>query len=285
MHPAFTVSRTSISLQGKAIPGAEDRQRKIPGFDQEVFSRSRVLCIGAGGIISQIAPTLVRKGIGGITVLDHDIVELSNLNRQRFYIEDVGNNKALALAEILQLECIAATEIRAVPLRLEEAIARGIDLSCEVAICGVDNNPARVAASRYFRAANVPVIFAGVSLNGDHGYVFVQEKQGPCIACMFPDMVNDDRYPCPGTPAIADILQAVGALAVYAVDTLLMKRSRKWNYRRINLSDGSFDGTSLVPVREGCPMLPLEGGIRRHTMLSYQPIGRWPVVCSDRQMS
>src|SRR6266852_9514807 len=98
MRPVFTASKTSISLRGKAIPGAEDRQRRIPGFDQEVFSKSSVLCIGAGGIISQIAPTLVRKGIGRITLLDGDIVEASNLNRQRFYIEDVGSNKAVALA-------------------------------------------------------------------------------------------------------------------------------------------------------------------------------------------
>ena len=49
---------------------------------------------------------------------------------------------------------------------------------------------------------------------------------GPCIACVFPDMVSDDRYPCPGTPAIADILQAVGALVVYAVDSILMERPR-----------------------------------------------------------
>jgi len=241
-------------LRGKAIPGAEDRQRKIPGFDQEVFSRSSVLCVGAGGIISQIAPTLVRKGIGGITLLDPDIVEPSNLNRQRFYIKDVGNNKALALAENLQAECITATEIRGVPFRLEEALARGVDLSCDVAICGVDNNPARVAASRYFRVMEIPVIFAAVSGDGDHGYVFVQEAEGACIACLFPDMADDDRYPCPGTPAIADILQAVGALAVYALDSLLMKRARDWNYRRISLSNGALDGASHISARQGCQM-------------------------------
>ena len=122
-----------------------------------------------------------------------------------------------------------------IPLRLEEAIARGIDLSCDVAICGVDNNPARVAASRYFRGLGDSGDLHGGQPDGDHGYVFVQDKRGPCIGCLFPDMVNDDRYPCPGTPAIADILQAVGALAVYAVDTLLMNRPRTWNYRRISL--------------------------------------------------
>ena len=102
MHPASTVSQTSIRLRGKAIAGAEDRQQKIPGFDQAVFSKSGVLCIGAGGIISQIAPTLVRKGIGRIALLDDDVVEASNLNRQRFYERDLGKNKAFALAENLQ---------------------------------------------------------------------------------------------------------------------------------------------------------------------------------------
>jgi molybdopterin/thiamine biosynthesis adenylyltransferase len=252
MRPAFTDSKTSISLSGKAISGAQDRQRKIPGFDQEIFSRSSVLCVGAGGIISQIAPTLVRKGLGRITLLDPDIVEPSNLNRQRFYIKDVGKNKALALAENLQVECIAATEIRGFAYRLEEAIALGIDLSCDVAVCGVDNNPARVAASRFLLAKGVPVIFTAVSLSADHGYVFVQETDTACIGCLFPDIVNDDRFPCPGTPAIADILQAVGALAVYAADSLIMSRPRTWNYRRVGLSDGSNDASALIPARPSC---------------------------------
>lgn len=258
MRLTFTGSRTSISLRGKAVPGAEDRQRSIPGFDQEKFSRSHVLCVGAGGIICQIAPTLVRKGTGRITLLDDDVVEVSNLNRQRFYIKDVGKNKAIALARNLQPECIVATEICGHAFRLEEAIARGIDLSCDVAICGVDNNPARVAASRYFRAKGIPVIFAAVTRDGDHGYIFVQEKDGPCIACLFPDIVTDERYPCPGTPAIADILQVVGALVVYAVDTLVMERTRLWNYRRIALSDRRSDGGSAILKRQPCELCILQ---------------------------
>lgn len=99
-----------------------------------------------------------------------------------------------------------------------------------------------------------PVIFTAVSRDADHGYVFVQDKDGPCIACMFPDMVNDDGYACPGTPAIADILQAVGSLAVYTVDTLLMDRTRTWNYRRLSLSDPSLDGGSMIVRRGSCSL-------------------------------
>lgn len=252
MPPVSTDSRTSIELRGKAVPGAEDRQRRIGGFDQEVFSSSSVLCIGAGGLISQIAPTLVRKGIGRITLLDDDIVEPSNLNRQRFYIKDLGKNKAVTLARNLQSECIVATEIRGHSFRLEDAIAREVDLSCDVAVCGVDNNQARVAASRFFRLKDIPVIFTAVSRDADHGFVFIQDGHGPCLACLFPDVVNDDRYPCPGTPAIADILQAVGALAVYAVDTLLLNRQRTWNYRRLTLSDPAQDGGSTIGIRRAC---------------------------------
>jgi molybdopterin/thiamine biosynthesis adenylyltransferase len=263
MNPVPTISQTWIKLRGSPIPGAEDRQKRIPGFDQKIFSNSSVLSIGAGGLASQITPTLVRKGIGRITLLDDDIVEESNLNRQRFYTKDVGRNKALALAQNLQPECIAATEIRGFAFRLEEAIARQIELACDVVACAVDNNPARVFASRYFRKRHVPVIFTAVSRDGDHGYVFVQDKRGPCIACVFPDMINDDRYPCPGTPAIAEILQVVGALAVYAIDTLLMDRARQWNYRCVNLPDGSFDGSMRMSERIDCPLCTENNNERR----------------------
>src|SRR5258708_7948120 len=185
-------SQTSIRLKGAVIPGAEDRQRLIPGFDQEVYSKASVVCVGAGGIISHIAPTLCRKGIGRITLLDRDIVEVSNLNRQRVYVKDIGRKKAIALAQNLQPECIAAKEICGYALRLEDAIEDAINLSCDVAICGMDNNPARVMASRFFRSNGIPVIFAAVSRDGDHGYVLVQDKNGPCIGCLFPDMANDD---------------------------------------------------------------------------------------------
>ncbi|MFY9607379.1 MAG: ThiF family adenylyltransferase [Blastocatellia bacterium] len=248
-------SQLSRSYVGQAIPGATDRQQRLVGFDQAAYSESSVVCIGAGGLISQIAPTLVRKGIGALTILDNDVVEASNLNRQRFYSKDLGRNKAYALAENLVTECVHATVLTAYPLLLEEAIDNGIDLSCDVAICGVDNNPARVEASRYFRGLKIPVIFTAVSADADHGYVLIQEASGPCFGCLFPDAVDSRTYACPATPAIADILQAVGSLAVYAIDTCLMGRPRKWNYRKIYLSDGEWDAAAVIEMRGDCSLM------------------------------
>lgn len=252
-----TVSASPLSRKyiGQAITGATDRQQRLAGFDQAVFSKSSVVCIGAGGLTSQIAPTLVRKGIGALTVLDDDIVEVSNLNRQRFYSKDLGHKKAYALAENLLPECVHTTLLTAYPILLEEAIDAGIDLRCEVVICGVDNNPARIVASRYFRSLKIPVIFTAVSADADHGYVFVQEVTGACFECLFPDALDSRTYACPATPAIADILQAVGALTVYAVDTCLMGRPRKWNYRRIYLSDEQWDTGTVISRRSDCPVM------------------------------
>jgi len=241
-----------IRLKGKSVPGAEDRQARIPGFDQRVYSQSHVLCIGAGGLIGNIAPTLCRKGIGALTVLDDDVVEPSNLNRQRFYSRDIGRNKAVALVRNLQRECIVPTRLAGYALRLEEAIEKEVDLGCDVAVCGVDNNPARIAASRHFRSLGIPVIFAAVSADADHGYVFVQAREGACFGCLFPDAANDDRFPCPGTPAIADVLQLVGALAVYAVDSCLTVRKRAWNYRSIGLPIFELDSCRWVAPLAAC---------------------------------
>lgn len=255
MAKTVSVSPLSRRYVGQAIPGATDRQQRLAGFDQAVYSRSSVVCIGAGGLISQIAPTLVRKGIGALTILDDDVVEPSNLNRQRFYAKDIGHNKAHALAENLVAECVHTTILTAYPLLLEEAIDNGIDLRGDVAICGVDNNPARIEASRYFRNLKIPVIFTAVSADADHGYVFVQERTGPCFGCLFPDAVDSRTYTCPATPAIADILQAVGALTVYAVDTCVVDRPRKWNYRRMFLSDGQWNTGIVINTRGDCKLI------------------------------
>jgi hypothetical protein len=123
-----------------------------------------------------------------------------------------------------------------------------------VAICGVDNNPGRIARAGFSVVSKIPVIFTAVSADADHGYVFIQEQTGPCFGCLFSDAIDSRTYACPGTPAIADIMQAVGAMTVYAVDTLLMYRLRSWNYRRIYLSDGEWDAATLRAARSDCSL-------------------------------
>lgn len=254
MNPISSVSQTSIQLIGKQVEGALERHHGIPGFDQERYSQAHVICIGAGGLIGGVAPGLARKGIGAITILDHDEVEVTNLNRQRFYPRDIGENKAIALARNLLPECTFATRITGLACSIQKTIGTGIDLRCDVAICGVDNNSARIAAARHFRSKGIPVIFMGVSIQADHGYVFVQDHNGPCFGCLFPDAMDDLTLPCPGTPAMAEILQIVGSLGSYAIDSLICGRRRDWQCRDIWLNTTTCGGARKIILRADCPL-------------------------------
>ncbi|HEY5177266.1 MAG TPA: ThiF family adenylyltransferase [Terriglobales bacterium] len=254
MNPISSVLQNSIKLSGNSVPGALDRHSGIAGFDQQSYSRAKVVCIGAGGLIGNVAPVLVRKGVGALAILDHDEVEITNLNRQRFYPRDIGENKAIALARNLLPECTFATRITGFASSIQKAIGTGIDLQCSVAVCGVDNNAARIVTARYFRSKGIPVIFMGVSLKADHGYVFVQDKEGPCFGCLFPDAIDDITQPCPGTPAMAEILQLVGSFGSYAIDSLICDRPRDWQYREIWLNTTTCGGARKVTLRGNCPL-------------------------------
>jgi len=252
LNPTSSVSPISIRATGVSIAGACDRQQRIAGFDQDKFSHSHVLCVGAGGLISNIAPSLARKGIGALTILDHDEVDVSNLNRQRFYARDIGLNKAIALVRNLQAECTCGTILTGYAMSLETAIHQDIDLDCGVAVCGVDNSSARVTTAQYFRKRSIPVIFTAVSADTDHGYVLIQAPDGPCVGCLFPDMDADGTVPCPGTPAIADILQLMGALVTYGLESILTGRKRSWNYRAVHLSSGEWDTATVLARKSDC---------------------------------
>jgi len=182
-------------------------------------------------------------------IFDDDRVELSNLNRQKFYRSDLSKNKAHRLAKNLAKEGFCGSTIHGHALTLQDAALQGVALTCHIAIVGVDNNPARIFASRFFGRQGIPVIFTAVSQTGNNGYVFVQEPGGPCFGCLFPDSVNDETYPCPGIPAIKDILKIVAGIVLYAVDTLLMDRKRFWNYKDMFL-DGSVPDNTWMIVRE-----------------------------------
>jgi molybdopterin/thiamine biosynthesis adenylyltransferase len=160
----------------------------------------------------------------------------------------------VALVRNLQSECVHNTNLAGYATDLESAISDGLDVQCDVAVCGVDNNPTRVAAAQFFRQQRIPVIFTAVSADADHGYVFIQRPEGPCIGCVFPDIDNDQTHPCPGTPAISDILQAMGALVTYALDALITDRKCLWNYRAIYLSTGEYDSARSVEERRNCAL-------------------------------
>lgn len=223
------------------------------GASQNALAHAHVTLIGCGGLGSELGLGLVRKGVGWLTLLDHDSVELSNLPRQFFKAEDIGSNKALALAHNLCGQATGRTLIEAQPRAFQTAIGSGASLACSLAIVGVDNGMTRLAASDHYLRLGLPVIFLAVDDQAARGYVFVQTSKpgGACFECLFPDARRDRQvHQCSG--ASIEILKIVAGIALYAVDSLLMARPRPWNYKQVFL-DGGGDGQRSISPRPGCP--------------------------------
>lgn len=224
----------------------------MPGFDQRALSRAHVTAVGAGGLNGEVGHGLVRKGIGRLTIFDHDVVELSNLARQQFTAEDLDQNKALALAHNLTRQATGRTLIEGHARSFQDALAAGVNVAGDIAIAGVDNNPTRIAVADHYLRQRTPVIFLAVDARAARGYVFVQTSRpgDPCFLCLFPD-AGEDRvvHGCAG--ASIEILKVVAGIALYAIDSLLMSRPRPWNYKEIFLDEGG-DGSRVIGARWGC---------------------------------
>lgn len=226
----------------------------MPGADPEALAQAHVALIGCGGLGSEVGHGLVRKGVGRLTLFDHDTVELSNLARQQFGPEDLGQNKALALARNLARQATGRTLIEGHARSFQDALAHGVSVDADIAVVGVDNNLTRIVAAEYYLARRTPAIFLAVDERAARGYVFVQASRpnAPCFLCLFPDAAQDQRiYGCAG--ASIEILKIVAGIALYAVDSLLMPRPRPWNYKEIFLDQGQ-DGHRTILQRPGCPL-------------------------------
>lgn len=251
MHPK-TYKTKPVALKKWGQLGFS--QEKITGFNLAGFQKSKVLIIGAGAIGGHTSYGMVRKGISCLDIMDDDVVELKNLTRQLFYLKNVGKNKAISLAKNLSREGYFSSTIKGYPYRFQEALEMGMDLShYDAVICGVDNNPTRVAAAKYCLAHNIPLIVNGVSHDGFLMYCAVQQPGSACFSCIMPNEINDSSYPC-NLPGIIDIIQVVSGFTVYTLDSIIMGRHREWNLRMLSL-DGSLPESSLLmPKKDNCSM-------------------------------
>lgn len=189
-------------------------------------------------------------------VADGDSVELSNLNRQHFFKKDLFRPKAFAMTENAISQSLLGCEAIANHVDFDHESAELLSEGVDIAYVGVDNDQTRAFASRFFKQRQIPVIFSGVNDAANFGYVFIQRPHGACLGCVFPEAMRRaevEPRSCRSTPAAVDILQAMGAFVLYAVDSVLMNRECSWNFRNLNLMGG--DSTCAFATQTpNCPL-------------------------------
>jgi molybdopterin/thiamine biosynthesis adenylyltransferase len=130
---------------------------------QEKLYKARVLVIGAGGLGCPVLQYLAAAGVGTLGIVDHDVVELSNLHRQILYtVADVGRLKADCAAERLS-QFNPDINIIPYPLQLNNQNAVMILSKFDVIIDGSDNFPTRYMVNDACVLLNLPLIYAALS--------------------------------------------------------------------------------------------------------------------------
>ncbi len=159
-----------------------ERQIKLKGFGiqaQQRLIEAKVLIIGAGGLGCPVLLYLAAAGVGNITIIDGDLVSISNLNRQIIFSEsDVNKSKAEVAATYIRNK-YADIQVNFIPSYLTNQNALRIISEYDLIIDGTDNFGTRYMINDVCTLMNKPLVFGSIYQNEGQVAVFnVKNKQG-----------------------------------------------------------------------------------------------------------
>lgn len=186
---------------------------------QKRLKASRVLCIGAGGLGSPTALYLAAAGVGTLGLVDADVVDLSNLQRQLLHgTSDVGRPKLDSAQDRIR-EANPHVEVQLYPTRFTSENAMQIVEGYDVVIDGSDNFPTRYLSSDACVFARKPNIYGSVFRFDGQATVFAPHLGGPCYRCLFPEPPPAGAVPnCAEAgvlgvlPGVIGMMQAIEAI-------------------------------------------------------------------------
>jgi molybdopterin/thiamine biosynthesis adenylyltransferase len=180
---------------------------------QEKLLAAHALIIGAGGLGSPAAFYLASAGIGTITLVDDDTVDLTNLQRQILHTtERVGQAKVLSgqqtLTEINPTIEIVALKERVSGERLNELVRNtSVVLDCS------DNFATRHAVNRACVANRVPLVSgAAIKFDGQISVFDKRDENAPCYSCLFPEDQQFEEVNCGTMGVFAPLVGIIGSM-------------------------------------------------------------------------
>lgn len=196
--------------------------RELGGPGQQRLRRARVLVIGAGGLGAPALQYLAAAGIGTIGVIDDDVVENANLQRQVIHRDgDVGTPKVFSAQAAMMAQNPYA---RVLPYhrRLTEEVAAELFAEYDLVLDGSDNSETRYLVNRSAVAAGIPLISGALSQWEGQLSVFDPARGTPCYQCIFPAAPADGLAPsCAEAGVLGPLPGVVGAMmAVEAIKVL-----------------------------------------------------------------
>lgn len=223
---------------------------------QENLLNARVLMIGAGGLGSSAGLFLGSAGVGLLTVVDHDVVDATNLQRQIAHnLARVGQPKAESMRA-----AIAALNpdvlVHTVTQRADDALLAELVAQADVVLDCTDNFVTRHAINHACFALGKPLVSgAAIRMDGQLSVYDPRDAASPCYACVFPQTAGVEETRCATMGVFAPLvgivgtMQAAEALKIASgIGSAMAGRLLMLDGRRMELTD------IRLPRLTGCPV-------------------------------
>lgn len=223
---------------------------------QEKLLAAHAVIIGAGGLGSPVALYLASAGVGKITLVDNDEVDLTNLQRQILHITArIGQPKAesgkLSLHDI-------NPDIHVVPLvaRADAALLKTLAASADVVLDCTDNFKTRHAINLACVAARVPLVSgAAIRMDGQVAVFDSRQAHAPCYACLFPPDQQFEEVQCSVMGVFAPLVGIIGTVQAAEALKLLMGIGTSLSQRLLMLDARNMEWTSITSTHNPqCPV-------------------------------
>jgi molybdopterin/thiamine biosynthesis adenylyltransferase/rhodanese-related sulfurtransferase len=185
---------------------------------QQKLKAARVLCIGAGGLGSPLALYLTAAGVGTLGIVDFDVVDYTNLQRQIIHAtDDVGRKKLESAAEKLKA-LNPYLNLRTFETKLTSANALELFREFDIIADGTDNFPTRYLVNDACVLTGKPNVYGSIFRFEGQASVFATEE-GPCYRCLYPEPPPPGLVPSCAEGGVLGILPGLVGL-IQATETI-----------------------------------------------------------------
>ena len=235
---------------------------------QKNLKNSRVFIAGAGGLGSAIAFYMAAAGFGRIRIVDCDVVERSNLNRQILHTQaDLGRHKAHSACDSMT-GINPEIEVEAVVERISEENIDDLLQGCDMIMDGMDSFSSRYLLNRAALKRAIPLFHGGI--NGYQGQATtIIPGRTACLSCLFPHAPPPAVFPALGsTCGIIGSIQVTEAIKhVTGKGSLLENRLLLWDGLESRLEEVSYEPSPSCRV---CRPGRRESKLRYHEGLNAE---------------
>ena len=221
---------------------------------QQALLASHALIIGAGGLGSPVALYLGSAGVGHLTVVDHDRVDVTNLQRQIAHtLAGVGLFKAESIQRAID-GINPDVQVSAVTQRADDALLDTLVSQADVVLDCTDNFATRHAINRACVQHHKPLVTgAAIRFDGQVTVYDSRSAQSPCYACVFPESSAPPDIQCATMGVFAPLVGIIGSVQAAEALKILLEAGQSLTGRLLMLDALTMSWNEMrVPKNSAC---------------------------------